>query len=357
MQLTGPQAFYNDPPGCTPDQTYIARTRRDFNSLTPLPRTFVYQSENYETESKIKRIAKIIFAIIIFPVGLYKLIYHVIGLIVVIGSIVHSKKSARTKRMLIPLWGEWKYKRITLEVNGKKIDALIMLKPANANNGKWTVVANGNGGCCEFSAISPTLQGLLTRTDNNAIILNYPGVGASEGLPTRDSLIHSVQAAFAFVERELQATEITGYGFSLGGGVMAEAVATLDPPREGLSRKIFLDRTFCRLSEAAKGLFFRAAGFFIKQFDWELRTSRACKRIRHCRVVVAQQAETYRGRVDRTQPPVRFITDPVIHERATLAPRVLRRDDIVIFGIRENHHQSLGDESLDLIGNELRIAH
>ncbi len=61
------RAFYNQP-------NYLADTRRDFAQKKPLPVNYTW-----DTESKCIRILKQIFSIIIFPIGIYKLLHALVG--------------------------------------------------------------------------------------------------------------------------------------------------------------------------------------------------------------------------------------------------------------------------------------
>ena len=64
---------------------------------------------------------------------------------VIWGAMGYPENYANDSRSNISLDGEWKYKRITVEVDGYKIDATIVGKATTLNNGRWMLASNGNG--------------------------------------------------------------------------------------------------------------------------------------------------------------------------------------------------------------------
>ena len=116
--LAGDKAFYNRP-------DYLKATQRNFAQHDLLPVNYTWNTEN-----KIIRIAKQIFSIIISPIGIYKLLHAFAGKIALLPAsnptlMGYPENHANNSRSTISLNGEWKYKRITVEVDGYKIDATI----------------------------------------------------------------------------------------------------------------------------------------------------------------------------------------------------------------------------------------
>ena len=93
-----------------------------------------------------KRVAKIIFATIVFPVGIYHLLHILAGKIIVQASILGAPFANNIRKGIqINRHTHWKYKRITIEVDGTKIDAMITGKKETLANGRWVLASNGNG--------------------------------------------------------------------------------------------------------------------------------------------------------------------------------------------------------------------
>ena len=122
--LSGENAFYLQ-------EGYLNSTKNDFATSKTLPVTYTWN-----TEDKIIRLAKKILSIIIFPIGIYQAVHHFVG-----KMIVQSFNStfADGCRLRISLDGDWKFKRITIKVDGCKIDAIIMGNAETFDNGRWVL--------------------------------------------------------------------------------------------------------------------------------------------------------------------------------------------------------------------------
>ena len=153
--LEGPKAFYNQ-------DDYLETTRKDFLKTTPLPVQY-----SWTTESKTKNIALQILRGGILAVGVGVVLYvenRIAKIGGLLGAVValfppslawemplpaikpeilgHSKNHAQESREKVPLDTDWKYKRITLEVDGNKIDAVIMGKASTLSQGRWVLATN-----------------------------------------------------------------------------------------------------------------------------------------------------------------------------------------------------------------------
>ncbi|MCB1119494.1 MAG: hypothetical protein KDK65_06000 [Chlamydiia bacterium] len=129
---------------------------------------------------------------------------------------------------------DWRYKRVTLSVDGMPVDGMIVTRDATKANGKWFLKVNGNGEHYEeeieqrFNNVGAPqdLYRLLHQTEGNALFFNYPGVGSSGGSPSYQTLIKAHEVALRFLEEELQAKQIVGLAHSIGTGVQSEALKT-----------------------------------------------------------------------------------------------------------------------------------
>jgi len=89
------------------------------------------------------------------------------------------------------------------------------------------------------------------------LIVNGPCVGESQGSPTRYQMGAGFEAGMQYVEKAIQAKKIILYGFSLGGGMMGEAIIQHDFTQgiqAGVQYLCISDRTFSKLSTEAKAL-------------------------------------------------------------------------------------------------------
>ena len=118
----------------------------------------------------------------------------------------------------------WKVKRLSVKVDNCIVDASIFLRPIYENTGRWVLISLGLGDFYERIFSSANIQNLLISLQANCLLFNYPGVGCSTGSPSRSGMIASYHAMLRYLEENIQAKEIIGYGHSLGASVQAEAL-------------------------------------------------------------------------------------------------------------------------------------
>ena len=276
--LNGEKAFYNQP-------DYLQATRRDFAQNEPMP-------VNYKlvTEYNIIRIAKQIFSIIIFPILIHKFVHALVGKIVILpastpGIMGLPESHATDSRSKIRLEDDWKYKRITVEFDGYKLDAMIVGRASTLNNGRWVLASNGNGEFYEDTLGSHDFKQILSAVKGNAIVFNYPGVGASSGLPNRQAMAKAYRTMLNFLEdREngIGAKEIIGYGHSIGGGVQGDALKTHKLKKD--VKYVFVkSRTFSNLSTLAH---LRGLGFLVKLLGWNMDPVESSKKIQAPEIIL-----------------------------------------------------------------------
>lgn len=240
--LEGPKAFYNQ-------SDYLETTRQDFLKTTPLP---VHYS--WTTESKIKNIARKIFVFSALLVGVAGAFYFekkrakaasVIGAYTTIVTLLSpisfrlpiaatqpellglSENHADESRAKVPLEREWKYKRITLEVDGHKIDAVMMGKISTLTQGRWVLRSNNIDEFYEDTLSSDHLKHFLTTLNSNAILFNWPKVGATPGPLTRETMTKAYRVVLTFLEDQKQgmgAKELIGLNSIFGSAVQGDAL-------------------------------------------------------------------------------------------------------------------------------------
>lgn len=344
--LSGSNAFYAQ-------ENYEETTRDEFAQKEALPTV----SYRYEIDSKVKRIAKFIFSVIVFPVGLYNLIHGLAGKLAIVlaatpATLGYRDGHADTSRQDV-LNGSnegWKYKRLTIEVDGYKIDAVIMGKPSTLNNGKWVLASNGNGEFYEDKLQAPDFKHIVAGLNANALVFNYPGVAASTGtLPTREALSKAYRAMLSFLEDQekgIGAKEIIGFGHSLGGGVQGDALQK-HSLQEDIKYLFVKGRTFSNLAQEVTALMGRPFGFLIKVFGWNIDSVASSKSLQVPEIILQTAANvpygSYNENLNNSQD---ILSDGVIPAEASLAKALLDdhdcpKDNKLFVGIRERHNDEL----------------
>lgn len=322
-RLSGENAFYQHP-------EYLTNTSQDLSSTKILPTSYTWN-----TEHKIMRIAKQILPIFAFSIGLsligkvslikialsvgaYKLIHRLIGKLILPASFITSLlslhrivrtvifkiskfnvpllKDLRVKALDVTRKNGWICKRITIEVDGYKIDSIIIGKPSFLDKGRWTLVSDGNGILYEFNMLSEnddTLRLILDGYESNAILFNYPGVGASSGLPNKQAMVKAYRAMLTFLEdkeKGIGATEIIGYGHSIGGGIQGEVLKTHSLKND--IKYIFIkSKTFSSLSEQVSLMMGKILGALIKPLGWEMDSVESSKKLQVKEIIIQTTKE------------------------------------------------------------------
>ncbi|MFI5334916.1 MAG: CPn0927/CPn0928 family alpha/beta hydrolase fold protein [Chlamydiales bacterium] len=336
----GQNAFYHAP-------DYLQSTARDLAAEAALPTSYVWN-----TEYKIIRIVKRILSIVIFPIIIYKLLHALAGKIALLPASnprFFPENHANESRRGIALEGEWKYKRITVEVDDYKIDATIVGKASTLGNRRWVLASNGNGEFYENKlANNSEFTRILTQVNGNAIVFNYPGVGASLGLPNRQAMAKAYKAMLALLEDQhngIGAREIIGYGHSIGGGVQGDALRT-HRLQQGIRYVFVKSRTFSSLAATASIITGKPfLGFLVRFLGWNMDSVESSKRLQAPEIIM-QTARAHGALADSSG----IIHDEVIPAETSLARALLDdnacpRSNKAFIGIRENHNQPLRDPS------------
>lgn len=349
--LTGETAFYNQ-------KDYLETTRREFSSNEALPVTY-----RWDTEHKIVRFAKQFFSVIFFPAGIYQLYHSVVGKFSLILPAAtpwlfgYPNNFANDCRSKINLESEWKYKRITLEVDDYKIDAIILGRPSTLGNKRWMLASNGNVEFYEYRlAYNRQFTDLLEMVDANAIMFNYPSVGASAGFPNREAMSKAYRAAMNFLEDQkdgIGAKEIIGYGISIGGGVQGDALRSHEFKKH-IKYVIIQDRTFSDLSSAIRDYIAGAfsdtvgdvAGFFTKLFGWNISSIEAFKKLQVPQLIIQTAKVRY---YEEIKDSSKLIDDGTISAEASLAKTLLDetspKERRIFIGVPERHSSFFYDLS------------
>lgn len=279
---SGSSAFYlqND---------YLQKTTQEFAQEELLdPVTYSYTSP--KEQPLLSRIGQVFRRIADFFRSIWLAVHQWIGRRVVPASRPdyshYLPDYARLYRREIHLNGPWKFKRLTIEVDGHKVDAMIVGRPFTLQNGRWVLVSNGSAECYEEKVFDKgQLMHLLTAFHGNALLFNYPGVVASQGPITRKTLCTTYGAMLSFLE-DIGARAIVGYGTSwLGCAVQAESLLSY-PFKEGVG--------YVFIKQGAASCFFdlfsesygKVAGGLVKLFGWDFPTLCASKQLQKPEIIL-----------------------------------------------------------------------
>lgn len=249
----------------------------------------------YEKTSKVQRIALEIIlgilSVVFLPYGIYRLLHLVGGVPIVPAQI----KGPAADKLGIPKVSQTRFveqlderlktdnslvaKRISVCVNGKLVDAMIIGKKENINNKKWTLISNPNAVDMKFVAGSrwTHITGLIDTHQTNVLFYDYQGTGSSEGVATRDEIVSAHEAMLQFFEDEekgIGAKEILQIGISIGGGVQGHAMKT-HKLKEGVKYVLVKDDSFSKISKVRSPIL----GGLIKFLGWELSSMTAAKKM------------------------------------------------------------------------------
>lgn len=349
--LSGPLAFYAD-------EGYLEVTKKDFLQDKPL----AFVSYAVDLEGKVCRAARRGFTVISVAGGAYEALHMCAAKYKLLPSSNPSKKRAeeiKNRRLNIPLDGEWKYKRITIEVNGNKIDAAIVGKPVTLNNGRWILDSNGNNSRCETKLFEDDcdLKNILAEIEANALVFNYPGVGSSEGFPGRRTMVKAYLTMLSFLKDQtigIGAKEIILYGHSIGAGVQAEALLQ---DSNGI-RVCVKSRSFSDLrsvvSAKTKSYYL---GLFVRMLDWNIRSVESSKGLQIPEIIMqTASVESCQELTDSES----ILDDNVIAKESTLAKALLEDDDKrarknkVFLAVPEKHNDVLSLGSIKRLTQEMR---
>ena len=341
--LSGPNAFYKQ-------RNYTHTTSTEMRA-DKAPNTPAY---THNTETKIWRIVKDIFSVLIFPIGLYRLTHSLMGKYAILPAatpalIGRPANYATQARRQLSLSNEWKVKRLSIKVDGYTIDAAIMGKATTLGNCRWVLSSNGNAQYYEESLQDRTFKQILTELNGNAIVFNYPGVGGSSGMPNRAAMSKAYRAILHFLEdskKGIGAKEIIGYGHSIGGGVQGDALNT-HKLKQGIKYCFVKSRTFSDLSTTVADLTGSSIlGYLVRFFGWNISSIDSSKKLQAPEIII--QTATVNEYTDIAGEPEKIAHDGIISSEASLARRLLDDGEPLLgnkyyMGIPETHNYPFRD--------------
>ncbi|MCB1081029.1 MAG: hypothetical protein KDK69_04330 [Chlamydiia bacterium] len=285
MELSGPQAFYNQP-------QYEQITRKELQDHFPHEKPAIvfekgarwvrlttevifngsslaliycvtsYCLEKISSRLSLPKLPKGVIWITI-PIGVYNHLYIGVGWLVHWGSqpwLSYDHERCSNKRGELFEKAEV-VKRLNIQANGCFIDTIIMGKKENFDKGRWLIVSLGSGE--RYEELYDSYLMLAEKLNANLLLYNYPSYGASGGyLPNKAAILAAHQAMHFFAREMLKAREIVDIGNSIGGGVQGESLKDLVLAEQ--VKYVFLKHmTFARLSGVADNLVINHAGLLI----------------------------------------------------------------------------------------------
>ncbi|MGL4539654.1 MAG: CPn0927/CPn0928 family alpha/beta hydrolase fold protein [Candidatus Rhabdochlamydia sp.] len=362
--LSGEKAFYNQP-------DYLKAGKQDWSSNKYLPISYTWN-----TEHKIIRIAKEILPTLIFltgvynffyilagkaslkqplpalilSIGIYKLLQIITGILILPATGLMQKDLNET-RSEISLRGQWKYKRITIEVDNYKIDSVIVGKPSTLDNGRWLLASNGNCESYEQKLLTnDEFKQILHKCNSNALVFNYPGVGSSSGPIGKKAMVKAYRAMLTFLEdkeKGIEAKGIIGYGLSIGGGIQGEALK-MHPLKKDIKYVFIKDRTFSTLSQLVSLMMGRFLGFAVKCLGWEMDSVTSSKKLQAPEIILqtTKRASFHQLKsIDDLRE-----SDDIIEKEGSLAFELLKggtHENKHYLGITSKHNDALGREVIE----------
>ena len=339
--LTKESAFYLQ-------RNYSSTVENELSSLVPVETT-IY---TYNTQSNFVRHIKNLTAIVVFPILVQKAIqviisnlcFYFVSLNSLLGFSPQALSSKRIK--VLQKNNSWKYKRLTINMNGDKIDVVLMGKPETLHNKRWVIFSLGLGEFYETTMQYQDKTALLTQLNANGIFFNYPGFGANVSFCTKQACINTYDAILTLTEDEkkgIGAKEIIEYGFSIGGALQGMVWNTRSL-KEGIKYLRIKDRTFSKFSTATSTLLSWHFGLLIKTIGWEIKNIPSTKAKGVPEIIVQRAKDSSISSIDDIE------SDGAITPEASYAYEVLQNQDYsskVFLGIHEDHQEFLSKKTTD----------
>jgi hypothetical protein len=354
--LYGKNAFYQEPEYKL--HRPLERLNTSFELSSDQPLEILYR---YEIESKTMRIAKLILSIVIFPIGIYKFLHHLAGKLIVPASspslLGFKKNDINHLRKNMNLGSEWKSKRFGIEVDGYTIDVAIMGKVNTLNNGRWVIGSNGNAEFYEYKPSDWEFKQILSNTNANAIVFNYPGVAGSSGMPNNVAMGKAYRAILAFLEDEkkgIGAKEIIGLSHSIGGAAQGNALES--HPLKSEIKYIFIKgRTFSDLSTTASELTFKILGLLVKLLGWNMNSVPSSKKLKAHEIII-QTAKV--KEFEELNDSSKIIDDGIIPAKGSLGKVLLDdktcpKGNKTFIGVSAMHNEHLGMKTTEFLSKKI----
>jgi hypothetical protein len=254
----------------------------------------------------------------------------------------------------------WVIQRISIEVEGYKIDALIMGQKSTIKNKRWTLVSGGNSVFYEDYFVS--LKKLSQMCDifkgckSNAIFFNYPGVAESEGYIDRELINATYRAFITYLEDPISglgAKEIIGWGYSMGGAIQGDALCDYKFS-EGIKHVFVKSRTYSSFEKEIKHFKGSFLSMLVPLFGWDINPLKFALSVKKPEIIlqtIEDKPENQEAFISLKLRKFKVIHDGIIPAEASLAQALLKHQDHenfkykLIIGHKETHSQPYQDIS------------
>ncbi len=378
-----------------PNEDYTNQLQRECSSHSALPDI----SYVYETEKKTQTVAERIFSSFYSLVSLpYQFIHWITGLCIKIPTCDLPEEAFTEKRIdLDPEYDQggirkfyqdtcqyspeqipsrpetWKYKRISIAMDGSTIDAMLIVRKSLANNGTWILQSNAGSDFYELHRAYTTCTKKLALSLNaNILIFNYPGVGATKGNYTRKTIAKTYQAMLRFLENKekgIGARTIIGLGYCFGGNVQGEALKDYELQKD-INYVFIKDRSASELSKAASHVTYIWEGIHLKLSwigkilelcGWNMDTLSSSKQLLNAHEVLLHTGAVETARLILN--PDFLIDDGLLRKEETLGYHILKNQNCSspkklvktkVIAIPENHDDSLSSDTFCVLRDTIR---
>ena len=180
------------------------------------------------------------------------------------------------------------------------------------------------------------------------MIFNYGGVGASSGIPNRQTMAKTYRAMLTFLEDQkdgIGAKEIIGYGHSIGGGVQGDALNE-HKLKPNVKYVFIKNKTFSNLSKTVSCLLSKPLGFLIWIFGWNIDSVKSSKKIQAPEIIIQTTCEKVDAK--EIKDSSKIVCDGPIYAEASLAKALLDdpscpKDQKTFIGTNKSHNDSFND--------------
>jgi len=321
--ISGDGAFYKQP-------DYKQQTIADLQSLKPLAPSYIVQYE-----SRVRRIAKFILSLIIFPIFIYNTLSNFLARFCIYPA---TFKSAQSKILQAALAtfdpeGERKYKRFTVEVDGQLVDACLIGKESTLENGRFVLRTVGNNS--NYKIQDPDFDAYCDELNANAIVMDIPGVNLSTGF-SRPGIQKAYRAMLKVIgsKKGFNANTIIGHGFSIGGVVQAEGING-HPLKDRIKHVFVKDRTLSTINTYAGW----ALGLVGTIFRWNQSALDSSRNLK-AKEIIIQTANVLKDQV--IEDPQLIMDDKKIKAYVSLGKPLLEErnkyPDKIFIGTPKNHY-------------------
>lgn len=216
-----------------------------------------------------------------------------------------------------------KIESISLDHNGKKLEAWIIYHPKQRKCENWVLQSVGN--CAIVQQYIPIIHTQYIKAGFNTLLVNNPGVAGSEGTSTPQTMGEAQSIGITHLETQEGAKNIVVAGHSIGGAANGQAALQHNFKQDSVNYLFVPQMTFGRLSHIAKKIVPRclkwAVPTVIRGLDLEMDNVAASRRLAELNIpeyiINTREAPSETNRSG-------YLHDGLIPAKATLGHRLYK---------------------------------